>query len=470
MIGIKSALGLMCLILGVTTPSTTLAAPIIGSDTTTDISLDANSQLTKRSFNPRQKWQSDELNCVQILNPSPGATYHPGYFVRLNYGAGQCDATATGPWTIHLYNNLDIQGGKVSYDYHEVIASGVNEYKTQYMWTIPNNQNSKTKNVKKTNEYYVRIETNSQEGVKLVGNAGPFAISPQLDSNKGGLRTLTEDVAHPLEELRRREDAPAASTTEPSGNFLAEFALRPNRPSPVNEVIFSPPTPSVIVAPAATTVTKAPVTPSPAVPVPVTPAAVSASVAPDAISAPVVSVVAPKEPVNAVAGTETIDANVPTDIDVTTDSNGSKVQLNDPKAAVAINTQDKNLVDINTPDVTLSESEIAAIVAPTANDPAAAAVTTGNSGGITEIPAITEIPEPHNTAPTDEVHPPVTEIAHTSFIPGKLIVAGLVAGGAIGAGIVGASFFGQVGGVIGAFVGGIIGGVAVLLNFFGVPV
>lgn len=122
MIGIKSALSLVCLLLlTATAPSTTLAAPIVGSKS--EVILDT--QLTKRAFNPRQKWQSNELNCIQILNPTPGATYHPGYFVRLNYGAGQCDATAAGPWTIHLYNNLDIQGGKVSYDYHEVIASGV---------------------------------------------------------------------------------------------------------------------------------------------------------------------------------------------------------------------------------------------------------------------------------------------------------------------------------------------------------
>lgn len=249
----------------------------------------------------------------------------------------------------------------------------------------------------------------------------------------------------------------------------------------MNEVIFTPPTPSVILAPVTATASAimAPVTPSPAVPVPavpaavpvpVAPAAVPVPVAPAAVSTPVASVVTLKEPNTVTAGTETTDTNVPTDIDVTTDSNGSKVQLNDPKAAVAVDTQDKNLVDIDAPDMTLSESEIAAIVAPTANDPTAAAVTTGGSSDITGIPAITEIPEPHNTAPTDEVHPPVTEIAHTSFIPGKLLVAGAVAGGAIGAGIVGASFFGQVGGVIGAFVGGIFGGVAVLLNFFGVPV
>jgi len=119
MIGIKPALSLMCLLLGATTP--VFAAPLVGHET--DVAVD--NQFAKRAFNPRQKWQSDELNCIQILNPAPGATYQPGFFVRLNYGAGQCDATPAGPWTIHLYNNLDIQGGKVSYDYHEIIASEV---------------------------------------------------------------------------------------------------------------------------------------------------------------------------------------------------------------------------------------------------------------------------------------------------------------------------------------------------------
>ncbi|KAF8943210.1 hypothetical protein BGZ47_005676 [Haplosporangium gracile] len=290
MIGIKSALGLMCLLVGSATSICT--APVVSSEastTTTDIiAVDHNAILTKRSFNLRQKWLSDELNCIQILNPAPGAAYRSGYFVRLNYGAEQCNATAIGPWTIHLYNNLDIQDGKVSYDYHEVIASEVNEYKMQYLWTIPSNQNSKIKNVKKTNEYYIRIETNSQEGVRLVGNAGPFAISSQYDSN-GGL-------------------------------------------------------------------------------------------------------------------------------------------------------------DSATPGTTTGGSDVA------------------------KIPAITKIPKPHNKAPTDEIHPPVTEIAHTRPIPRKVLVAGAIAGGAIGAGIVGASLFGQVGGVIGAVIGGIIGSIAVLLNFVGGPV
>lgn len=320
------------------------------------------------------------------------------------------------------------------------------EYKTQYLWTIPNEAN---RNVKKSSEYYVRIETNSAEGVKLVGNVGPFAIHHQ-DSD-GGLRTLAKDISH-LEELKRREDAPTPSATDPDGTFLAKFALQPHKPSPVNEVIFTPPTPSVILAPIAITVTKAPVISGPAIPVPV---------ALDADTA------APKDAITVAGAETTTNTNVPTNIDVATNLGDSKVQLNDPNSKaeeVAADNKDKNIVDIN--DL-LNAPEIAAVVVPTAVGPAAAALA---PGGNTEIPAITEIPEVHNTAPMDEVHPPITEIAHTSFIPSKLLVAGAVAGGAIGAGIVGASFFGQVGGVIGAVVGGIVGGVAVLLNFIGVPV
>ncbi|KAF9903255.1 hypothetical protein EC991_004027 [Linnemannia zychae] len=433
MIGIKTALSLMCLLVGATTSS--FAAPVVGPEAEVVV----GAQIVKRSFNPRQKWQSDELNCVQILNPSPGATYHPGYFVRLNYGAGECDATATGPWTIHLYNNLDIQDDKVSYDYHEVIASGINEYKTQYLWTIPSNQNSKAKNLKKANKYYVRIETNSQEGVKLVGNAGPFAIYPQ-ESN-GGLRALAEDITQPLEELRRREDAPDLVTSSDNTDFLAEFALRPNKPAPVSDVIYTPPTPAV---------TSAPKTPdAPAVP---SPDALPVASAPN-------DVVPPKDVEN-VAGSKATDPSVPTVIEVDANLNGSKVQVNDSQDK-SVNTAAPSL-----PSLTESipgTSDAAPAAAPPVSDPA-------SPNGVTDIPAITEIPEPHNTAPTDEIHPPVTEIAHTSFIPSKGLVVGAVAGGAIGAGILGASFFGQVGGVIGAVVGGVIGGVAVLLNFIGVPV
>ncbi|KAG0376938.1 hypothetical protein BGX24_006980 [Mortierella sp. AD032] len=456
MIGIKSALSLMCLLVGATT--STFAAPVVGSEA--DAVVDT--QLTKRSFNPRQKWQSDELNCVQILNPSPGATYHPGYFVRLNYGAGECDATAAGPWTIHLYNNLDIQGGKVSYDFHEVIASGVDEYKTQYLWTIPSNQNTKTKNVKKANEYYVRIETNSQEGVKLVGNAGPFAIYPQ-DTNRG-LRGLAQHATQPLDDLKRREDTVANSD---NGDFLAEFALRPNRPTPVSEVIYNPPTPSIITAPTPTKALGAPVPPAATVaPAPATPPVSKDTAALNNAAAP--------EEVKDVTGSNVADINAPVGIDAAAHSDGSKVQVKDSDAPandvdVNVDTQDKTVGA-----ATSGVPSIITDIAPGASDaaPASVALVADPAGpnGVANIPAITEIPEPHNTAPADEIHPPITPIAHTSFIPSKGIVAGAVAGGAIGVGIVGASFFGQVGGVIGAVIGGVIGGVAVLLHFIGIPV
>jgi len=117
MISITPALSLLCLLLASSTSSAP-AAPV--------------SQMAERGtgFNPRQKWQVNEVNCVQILNPAPGATYHPGYFVRMNYGTGQCGgASAAGPWSIHLYNNPEIQdGGKIRYDYHEVIADGVSRH------------------------------------------------------------------------------------------------------------------------------------------------------------------------------------------------------------------------------------------------------------------------------------------------------------------------------------------------------
>lgn len=117
MISITPVLGLLCLLLA-SSASSAPAAPV--------------AQMAERSagFNPKQKWQVDEVNCVQILNPAPGATYHPGYFVRMNYGTSQCgDASAAGPWSIHLYNNPEIQaGGNIRYDYHEVIADGVSSF------------------------------------------------------------------------------------------------------------------------------------------------------------------------------------------------------------------------------------------------------------------------------------------------------------------------------------------------------
>ncbi|KAF9358619.1 hypothetical protein BGX26_001311 [Mortierella sp. AD094] len=237
MLSLTPALGLLCLLFG---PASTLAAPA--------------SHLTERSFNPRQRWQRDEVNCVRILNPAPGATYHPDYFVRLSYGTEQCNgATAAGPWSIHLYNNPEIeQGGKIRFDYHEVIADGLNEYKTQYVWNIPANQQSMTKKVRKSNDYYVRIETSSHDGTKLVGNAGPFSISP--------------------DQLSRRAD----EAVDPILN--AEFALKPHDTplvfpdEPVKDVQAPAPVKDTVTTPEVLTVT---VPETPAVAAPVVPAASS---------------------------------------------------------------------------------------------------------------------------------------------------------------------------------------------------
>jgi len=307
------------------------------------------------------------------------------------------------------------------------------------LWTVPNNHNARAKNVKKPGAYYVRIESNSHEGVKLVGNAGPFTISPQ-DSN-GGTKTLAEEIAQPMLELKRREDA-----ATPDANFRADFALHPNRPSPVSQVIYSPEIPTA-------TIPAAPVVPAPISTGP-------ASSPPEVGGAPV-DVTAIKG--NVASGL--VDTNIPVDIDTVTGSSGSNVPNGIDAPVVAVGTTDKTIP----PNANVPSDPSASAAAPVAEvaAPVTAPTATGDSA---VVPAFTEIPEAHNIAPQDEIHPPVTEIAHSSFIPSKVLLAGAVAGGAIGAGILGASFFGQVGGVIGAVVGGVIGGVAVLLHVIGVPV
>ncbi|KAF9104737.1 hypothetical protein BGX27_009975 [Mortierella sp. AM989] len=189
MLTLTPALGLLCLFFG---PVSSLAA--------------SASHLTKRSFSLKQKWQRDEVNCVSIYNPSRDAKYHPGYMIHMSYGTEQCNgATAAGPWKIHLYNNPEIVQGKIQFDYHEVIADGLKEYNTQYVWNISPSQQNMAK-VKKVNEYYVRVETSTKDGTKLVGNAGPFSISPDLSRRADAVDTL--------------------ATTDPVLN--AEFALKPH--------------------------------------------------------------------------------------------------------------------------------------------------------------------------------------------------------------------------------------------------
>ncbi|KAF9960312.1 hypothetical protein BGZ70_008635 [Mortierella alpina] len=242
MLPLALPLSLLCLALG---PYFTVALPTL---------LPA-SQLPERSFNVRQKWERNEVNCIQILNPAPGAAYYPGYFVRMIYGTANCEGfTATGPLAIHLYNNPEMRGGRIRYDYHEVIADGLGEDENQFLWNIPSNDEAKFDSVQKTADYYVRIETNSDDGVKLVGNAGPFAIYPNTETS--GLR-------------RRSSEDPAAAfassdgSTQPAADLGAEYALRPVRgpnavPEPMTDapIIMAPPS-----APEAITVL--PETPSP---------------------------------------------------------------------------------------------------------------------------------------------------------------------------------------------------------------
>ncbi|KAG0046273.1 hypothetical protein BGZ83_008531 [Gryganskiella cystojenkinii] len=422
MVGLKLALSLFCLFL-ISSPASLAAPTPVSIPSEQQEITDSTGDLFERSastFNPRQKWQQDELNCIQIYNPAPGALYHPGWFVRMVYGTQECHgATAAGPWTIHLYNNPEIQqSGNIRFDYHEVIVDGLNEYKTQYIWNIPQDQDIKTRNVKKVNDYYVRIETNAQDGTKLVGNVGPFAISPETGGAMGGFKTLTDD----LQELTRREEAF-------NDDFDAEFALRPKT------VVVQQDPPHLVDSengprtPAATdqseqairhppkalpkkifkNIPKAPEVPVPSVVSPVPP---MVSLVPPMVS-PVPPMVSPA-PTNAPAETALPDFN------------SIPIPHNLPP-------------DSPTPTIVVSE-------------PGA--------------------PLPHNLPPTVDNDPktPITPISHRSLIPNLwLVVAPIVAGG-LGLGYYGGVTFGGVGAALGAVVGGVIGGLAVVFNAFGFPV
>ncbi|GJJ74517.1 hypothetical protein EMPS_06875 [Entomortierella parvispora] len=439
MIGLKPALGLICAFLS--TGATTLAAPapVIQEDTGSNVRLSTRSSS---SFNTRQKWQRDEINCIQILNPAPGANYHPGWFVRMNFGASQCQGvTAAGPWTIHLYNNPEIQqGGNIRFDYHEVIADGLNEYKTQYLWNIPADQTIKARNVKKMSDYYVRVETNSHEGIKLVGNAGPFAIT--ADGSMAGSRDLTQYI----QDLKRREEQPGQG---PNSNLNAEFALRPKpvvvqqpyaakggdgtpisfkdesgqattpeAPSVPNGVFASPEAPKVPVTPEVPSTPELP---------PVEPEVLSTpELPPVELEVPSTPELPPAEPeVFATPGVNPIA---------------------DPSTAVSTLFQN-------------AESEIHNPPPPFTD--------------VTDVTSEPDAPKPHNVfpEPEDDGTPAVvTPISHGSLIPNALLVGGSVLAGAAGVGYLGALGFGYLGSAVGAVLGGIVGGLAAVLSLVGVPV
>ncbi|KAG0197907.1 hypothetical protein BGX28_008587 [Mortierella sp. GBA30] len=414
-------------------------------------------ELSERSINLHQKWERDELNCIQILNPAPGATYHPGYFVRMNYAAENCEGvSATGPWSIHLYNNPELKGGRIQYDYHEVIADGLRESQTQYVWIIPSNQEVHSANVRRAADYYVRIETTSQDGVKLVGNAGPFAIYPN-------------DALEDRTDIQRRHDVAQVVPAVPDVSVKSAADLSAGLPSHGPDVapplaIGAPdsPMPSVPQTSPMTFGTNMPARPvlpeaNPSTPEPTTNNAtplVNVLIAPEAdpaSSAPITSSSAKKSPIEIpavpktylpVIGSATLTASseeIPTVVEapVTRDPTlGSTT----PNANVAggIISQEPVLREGTAPPVGAEVS--------LSNDPA--------TNNMEDVPA-----EPH-----------YTEISSKSLIPAQAIVAVAVGAGALGGGILAGNAFGSLGGFLGTIVGGVVGGLAVVLSFVGVPV
>ncbi|KAF9574230.1 hypothetical protein EC968_007154 [Mortierella alpina] len=398
MLSLALPLGLLCLALG---PSLTLALP----------ALPPGTQLSERSFNIRQKWENNEVNCIQILNPAPGAAYFSGYFVRMIYGTADCDGfTAEGPVEIHLYNNPEMQGGRIRYDYHEVIADGLGEGQNQFLWNIPSNDEGMFGSVRKTGDYYVRIETNSQDGVRLVGNAGPFAIHPDIETS--GLRRRSTEGPTATEESSK-------GLTQPAADLGAEYALRPvHGPNAVPEPMVNAPT---IVPPS-------------------TPEA--NLVIPEAREAPEV----PEVPLSVVSTVPPPQVNNPSETVQTLNPVDGGDALNPP-----LNTVLPGLKNI---DGIVSQEPVPL------------------DKGVTPEGEVSTSNDKAPQGNQDEVmtKPPITEISHGSLIPGKFLVVTAVGAGALGLGIVGGNLFGHVGAAVGAVIGGIIGGLAVVLSFMGVPV
>ncbi|KAG0342458.1 hypothetical protein BG000_004478 [Podila horticola] len=386
MLSTTPALGFLCLLLA-SSASSAPAAPV--------------AQMAERSteFNPKQKWQVDEVNCIQILNPAPGATYHP-----------------------------EIQaGGKIRYDYHEVIADGINERRTQYTWSIPADQDLRARNVHKVSDYYVRVETSSSDGVKLVGNAGPFAIYP---------------------ELQRRDNAAKSDSTE----FDAKFALphRPTAPAPAKPVASTTPkvttTEVSVEAPVVASTTPKATTPKVSVDNPV--------VVPITPKTPVETPIVPIAPVDTPA-----QPNIP---------DGSAATL---KPAEQHPLDSAGVSNVNVPATPAPGVVVPATPAPA--DPVtmpilgdSSAVSTPSDSSVGDVPVPHNLPPVHDTGKGE----PVTPIQPSSIIPSKAIMVAGVTAGALVIGYGGGALFGALGSAVGAIVGGVVGGLAVLASFAGIPV
>lgn len=240
-----------------------------------------------------------------------------------------------------------------------------------------------------------------------MGNAGPFAISPNAEASK----------------LRRRSsDDPAAALGSSDGSIQsaadlgAEYALRPIRgPNAAPEPMIDAPTIDSPSAPEAYPVI-------PEVPV---------------LSEVPASVVSTVPPSQVIIPSETVETSKPAD--------------NEDTLSPSLNAV---LPDLKNTDGIISQDPV----------PLDKAITP-------ESEKSTSKDQPPQGNPDDVLmKPPITEISHRSLIPSKFIVAAAVGAGAVGLGIVGGNLFGQFGAAVGAVIGGIIGGLAVVLSFMGVPV
>lgn len=242
------------------------------------------------------------------------------------------------------------------------------------MWNIPQGDRANV-NIKKTGEYYVRIETISNKGLKLVGNVGPFAIH--------------------LDKLQRRED--------PNDKLQADLVIKPNGPPVPNPELEPEPEPLFEPEPQ--------------------PEAQPELLEPVRDPAPTI-------PVDSIEASPSVDITVGTP------------PTEEPAPIAPVNIPGGSKLQVGTPP---NPSEF----------PLPPKSSTPKDLGLTEDSAS---------------KPPVTEIAASSAIPNKYIVAGAVAGGAAGLGILGGTFFGNVGTALGAVVGGAVGGLAVAVSYLGIPV
>lgn len=284
----------------------------------------------------------------------------------------------------------------------------------------------------KVSDYYVRVETSSSDGVKLVGNAGPFAIYP---------------------ELQRRDNAAKSDSTE----FDAKFALphRPTAPAPAKPVAST--TPKVTTTEVSV---EAPVVAS-TTPKATTPKATTPMIS---VDTPVVVPIEPKTPAETpvvpIAPVDTpAQPNIP-------DSSAVTLKLAEQHPLDSAGVSNVNVPATPAPGVVVPATPAPAdpVTMPISGD--SSAVSTPSDSSVDDVPVPHNLPPVHDTDKGE----PVTPIQPSSIIPSKAIMVAGVTAGALVIGYGGGALFGALGSAVGAIVGGLFGGLAVLASFAGIPV